>query len=413
MTPRPERATGTALAAVLTLLTCGCAGGQLTPPSLGAVRFEAQATATALLVKLAPGVSATALPLPVAGPSRSDALATHLARIGWARVPVGTRGVADVVATLRGTPGVLAVEPSRTLRAFEGQTSPWDDPLAVEQHALARVATAEAHRVTEGSPRTIVAIVDTGVDHRHADLAPRDGLAARVIKGEDFVNLDGDPMDRNGHGTHCAGIAAATAHNGLGIVGQAPGVRLLAVRVLGDNGAGSDAAVAAGIIHATDAGAGVISLSLGGPDPVRVIDDAVRYAQQRGVLLVAAMGNEGKEKRSWPAANEGVMAVGATTVDDGLASFSNTGPWISLSAPGEGILSTLPGGRYGLKSGTSMATPCVAGVAALVRDQRPGWTPEQVRDHLERTADDLGSPGFDPRFGHGRLNAGRALRTLR
>jgi thermitase len=369
-----------------------------------------------LLVKLAPGVSPNALRASTPVLTGTDAVARNLARIGWVRVPLGRQRADDLTATLLAEPGVLWVERSRELRTLEGEPGgapAWNDPRVGEQHALVRVATAEAHRVSEGSPRTILAIVDTGVDHRHPDLATRDGKASRVLKGEDFVNLDGDPMDRNGHGTHCAGIAAATARNSLGIVGQAPGVAILAVRVLGDNGAGSDAAVAAGIVHATDRGAGVISLSLGGPEAVRVIDDAIAYAQARGVLLVAAMGNEGKERRSYPAANAGVLAVGATTPDDDLAAFSNTGPWIALVAPGEGILSTLPGGGYGLKSGTSMATPCVAGIAALVRDQRPDWSPEAVRVHLERTADDRGSPGFDPRFGHGRLNAGRALTALR
>jgi thermitase len=397
-------------------LLSGCAVVHLPSSTVSSAPLGASSAPAALLVKLAPGVSPNALRGSTITPSGPDAVGTNLARIGWVRVPLGRQRAEDLAATLLAEPGVLAVERSHELRAFEGGpggTPAWNDPRVGEQHALALVATAEAHRVSEGSPRTILAIVDTGVDHRHPDLATRDGKASRVVKGEDFVNLDGDPMDRNGHGTHCAGIAAATARNGLGIVGQAPGVAILAVRVLGDNGAGSDAAVAAGIVHATDRGAGVISLSLGGPEAVKVIDDAVAYARARGVLLVAAMGNEGKERRSYPAANAGVLAVGATTAGDDLAAFSNTGPWLALVAPGEGTLSTLPGGGYGLKSGTSMATPCVAGVAALVRDQRPDWSPEAVRAHLERTADDRGAPGFDPRFGHGRLNAGRALTALR
>ncbi|MEB3195728.1 MAG: S8 family peptidase, partial [Candidatus Sericytochromatia bacterium] len=375
----------------------------------------AKAQPEALMVKLARPVSAARLRarLAAGNPATESSLDRALARIDWARVPSQGDGFR---AALLAEPGVVAVLPSRTLRALgtAGRrvgSAPYNDPQASVQYALARVDTPGAHAVTTGSARTTLAIVDTGVDYRHPDFREATGAATRVVKGEDYVNLDGDPMDRNGHGTHCAGIAAATANNGVGIVGQAPGVRLLAERVLGDNGAGSDAAVAAGIIHATDQGASVISLSLGGPEAVPVIDDAVRYAQARGVLLVAAMGNEGGLRPSYPAANAGVLAVGATDAADAVCGFSNRGAWISLCAPGDAILSTLPGpAGYGLKSGTSMATPCVAGVAALLRDRHPDWSPAQVRARLEATSDDLGAPGFDPIFGHGRLNAGRALR---
>ncbi|MEB3330496.1 MAG: S8 family peptidase [Candidatus Sericytochromatia bacterium] len=414
---RPRRWAQVLTPGVTALGVLGCAAVPNAPGGTEPTgRPSIRVTAPALLVKLTSGVQVDAQPEPLAaGLRRRDALAQCLAKVGWTLVQPGpTVPLTALRARLLASPGVVAVEPSRMLRAMESvPPGTWDDPRAAEQYTLARVRTGDAHGVTEGTPRTTIAIVDTGVDHRHPDLASRDGRTSRVVKGEDFVNLDGDPMDRNGHGTHCAGIAAATARNATGIVGQAPGVTILAVRVLGDNGAGSDAAVAAGIIHATDRGAGVISLSLGGPEPVKVIDDAVQYARARGVLLVAAMGNEGKERRSYPAANAGVLAVGATTAEDQLAAFSNTGPWIGLVAPGADILSTLPGGRYGLKSGTSMATPCVAGVAALVRDRRPGWSPDAVRAHLEQTAEDLGPPGFDARFGHGRLNAGRALAALR
>jgi thermitase len=331
---------------------------------------------------------------------------TLLAKIGW-RYQDNISPAA--LQNLKTHPAISQILPSRTLRAFDSPP-PYSDPLASQQYALDRLDTAAAHTITQGSGRTLIAIVDTGVDHRHPDFKDATTRTSRIIRGYDFVNLDEDPMDRNGHGTHCAGIAAATAQNEEGIVGQAPGVRVLAVRVLGDNGAGSDAAVAAGIIHAADRGARVINLSLGGPEQVPVIDDAITYAQKKGVLLVAAMGNQGHTKPSYPAANPGVLAVGATDASDRGCTFSNTGAWITLCAPGDAILSTEPGQKaYGLRSGTSMAAPAVAGVAALVCDQHPSWSPQQVMQHLARSCDDLGPPGFDPRFGHGRLNARRAV----
>ncbi|MEB3185990.1 MAG: S8 family serine peptidase [bacterium] len=405
------------LAAMTWLPGCGLGPGPRVVPT-GIADLTARTVPGHLLVKWRPGATGTGRfsALARTGLDPVEATADALARIGWSEVelPGDVRSLTGAIAALRQDPAVEQVEPSRVLVALEGQPS-YDDPRAGEQYTLERIGTAAAHAVTEGSDRTLLAIVDTGVDDAHPDFRTRDGQASRVVRGENFVNLDGKPIDRNGHGTHCAGIAAATSRNAEGIVGQAPGVRILAEKVLGDNGAGSDAAVASGIIDAVNRGASVISLSLGGPDDVRVIADAIRYARDRGALLIAAMGNQGKNVKSYPAANEGVMAVGSTDEGDRLSAFSNTGDWISIVAPGDRILSTLPwngglrGRRYGVLSGTSMATPCVAGIAALVRDRHPDWDADRVRAHLERTALDLGEPGFDAQFGAGRLDAGRAL----
>ena len=423
-------------------LVAGCGtwtGGRLTAPSAPAV--GARTAPGRFLVKWRAGAAPAGRfsALARTGMDTVDGVERELARIGWSEVamPGDVRSLSGAIAALRQDPAVERVETSRVLETLEAPRAaapmlfppgrfqptgssraddvPYDDPRAPEQYSLARIETAAAHAVTEGSERTLLAIVDTGVDDAHPDFRTRDGQTSRVVRGENFVNVDGKPIDRNGHGTHCAGIAAATSRNAEGIVGQAPGVRILAEKVLGDNGAGSDAAVASGIIHAADQGASVISLSLGGPDDVRVIADAIRYARGKGALLVAAMGNQGKNVKSYPAANAGVMAVGSTDETDQLSTFSNTGEWISLVAPGDRILATLPwngglrGRRYGVLSGTSMATPCVAGIAALLRDRHPDWDADRVRTHLEQTALDLGEPGFDPQFGAGRLDARRAL----
>jgi subtilisin family serine protease len=218
-------------------------------------------------------------------------------------------------------------------------------------------------------------------------------------------------MDDQGHGTHVAGTIGAGRGNG-GVVGVAPGVSLLAVKVLGGDGSGTNESVANGIVYAADQKVDVISMSLGGPGKSRVIEDAVKYAIGKGVLVVAAMGNENTESPSYPAAIPGVMAIGATTNRDIRSPFSNYGKHISVSAPGSDILSTMPGGRYEALSGTSMATPHVSGLAALVKSAFPDLSAAELRTRIERSADDLGDRGFDKYFGIGRINARRAVSAL-
>ena len=191
------------------------------------------------------------------------------------------------------------------------------------------------------------------------------------------------------------------------------------MRVLDDNGSGTYENVAEGMIKATDMGAKVISMSLGGPSSAKSIEDAVKYCLSKDVLVVAAMGNDGRETKSYPAGIPGVMPVGSTDAADKRSSFSNFGAWISVSAPGSKVWSTLPtygsamGKDYGFASGTSMATPAAAGLAILVRSQFPTFTYEQVRAQIEKSADDKGATGFDKEFGHGRINVFKALSPTR
>jgi len=287
-----------------------------------------------------------------------------------------------------------------------------DDPMFAQQYSH-KVANSQAGwAIQKGAENVVLAIVDTGVDVTHPD------LAAKMLKGWNVVD-DTDAMaDPQGHGTHCAGIAAALTNNKTGVAGVAPNVKILPVRVLDDNGSGTYADVANGILWAADHGAHVISMSLGGPSSSKVIEDAVKHAISKDALLVAAMGNDGNGRPSYPAAIAGVMAVGSSDKNDNRSSFSQYGKWHSVIAPGSGILSTfpthssgMPGTNYGSISGTSMATPFVAGLAALVRSQYPQLKQLEVKKHIEATADDKGDPGFDDKFGHGRINVGKALAT--
>lgn len=294
------------------------------------------------------------------------------------------------------------------------------DPQRGKQWALSKVNIEGAWRVTRGNPGVLIAIVDSGADLGHPDLKGQiaDSWRASGLLGRMGLASANDDF---GHGTHCAGIAAAAADNNEGVAGAAPGCKLLIVKALDKTGAGATSDIVRGIRWAMSHGAKVISLSVGGEDDSRALRDACTDALQAGIVVVAAMGNDGKTIKNWPAAIPGVIAVGATTKSDGVAGFSTRGSWISIAAPGASILSTAPtyaatmnSGKdaelqrgYGVLSGTSMATPLVAGIAALMLSARPGMKPAQIKAALEKSA--VGSGGTNIRTGHGRVDAAKAL----
>lgn len=262
-----------------------------------------------------------------------------------------------------------------------------------------------------------VAVIDTGIDYTHPD------LAAAYAGGYDFVNDDTDPLDDQGHGTHVSGTIAAQDDepNALSgsLIGTAPQVSIYAVKVLDHRGSGSSADVAAGIDWAAANGMHVASLSLGSSSPSTAIQTAGENAYAAGVLLVAASGNDGAEV-GYPAAFPEFIAVGATDINDQIADFSNFGPELEISAPGVDITSTTPTYKvgsgifapalnYDTWSGTSMATPHVSGVAALVFSADPSLTNVDVRSILQNSAEDLGALGKDDYFGYGLVDAEAAV----
>lgn len=289
--------------------------------------------------------------------------------------------------------GVVAAAVATPVRALGTP-----DPLREQQWGLTRLA---AESVWAGGVATgqVVAVVDTGIDATHPD------LAGAVRSGVDLVSRGrGDgTRDPNGHGTHVAGIVAALAGNGVGGAGLAQGAGLLPVRALDSTGSGYDSDVAEGLVWAVDHGADVANLSLGGEQPSALLTAAVEYALARGVTVVAAAGNMGGagDPVLYPAATPGVLAVGATSSTDARPSFSSSGAHLSLAAPGVGILSTVPGGGHESWSGTSMAAPFVAAAVAVVAAGEPALSPAQLGDRLRATARDLGQPGRDRYFGAG------------
>ena len=270
-----------------------------------------------------------------------------------------------------------------------------DDPGRVDQYGLEQVKAPAAWPASTGKGVTI-AVIDTGVDLDHPD------LAGKLVPGIDLAEPNTPPDDTDGHGTHVAGIAAAVTGNGTGVAGVAPEARIMPVRVLDTLGTGETDVAIAGIRWAVDHGARVINLSLGpvvpplfGPDPD--YEAAIAYAWSKGAVVVASAGNlelVGAGQPSGYSRNVKAVVVTATDRDrrhPGWANRADTA-W-SVAAPGDDILSTLPDAAYGFKSGTSMAAPHVAGIAALALAR--GFTPQQTVDRLLATATKLGDPSSD------------------
>ncbi|GAB2684678.1 S8 family serine peptidase [Thalassiella azotivora] len=347
------------------------------------------------------------------------------------RVRVDGDDLDAAVQRLEGLGEVEVVEPNRYRETL---ASP-DDPRYPQQWGLPKINAPAAWERTTGDPSVVVAVVDSGCDLDHPDLAPL------LVPGQDMVDLgpsptpppgfrfEGDfsgrdavPDDEVGHGTHVAGTIAAASNNALGVAGVTWSCRIMPVKALTRivrisdgqvRGVGSSADVAAAVRWAADHGASVINMSLGSPSPTTVERNAVAYAVGKGCVVVAAMGNDGSADPSYPAAYPDVVSVGAIDSADKRASFSQTGSHIDVVAPGVGIWSTYPDDSYASLTGTSMACPHVAGVAALVRSVKPAATVAEVADVLRTTArplrDDPSDAVPNDRYGHGCVDARAAV----
>lgn len=291
-------------------------------------------------------------------------------------------------------PALTGMQPlvAEGMPAMVADTLPWGVNL---------IDAERAWEVTRGAGIK-VAIIDTGIDHLHPDLAPNFAAGVSFVPGETF-------SDGNGHGTHVAGIIGAR-QNGSGVVGVAPNCCLYSVKALDRTGNGLYSYIISSIIWCVRNGMDVINLSLGGNEHVQALENACDYAYRHNVLLVAAAGNFGPRGDSvtYPARYGSVIAVSAVDPAGILASFSSRGEHVDLTAPGVQILSTLPGNRYGRLNGTSMAAPHVAGAAALAVSSHRFAPGQVIRQILERTADNLGPPGRDHNYGYGLVDAEQA-----
>jgi thermitase len=291
-------------------------------------------------------------------------------------------------------------------------TSIPSDPSYGQEWGLERIQAPAAWDVTAGRPDVRIAILDSGIDMSHED------LAGKIVASENFTPTS-TRSDRYGHGTHVAGIAAAATNNGVGIAGVGFNCSLMNVKVYYNEGAAIRAtfsAYAEGITWAASNGARVILMSFGTPTPSATVEDAVNFAWNRGAVLVASAGNNGTANLYYPAAYENCIAVAATDANDGKPSWSGFGPWVDVAAPGVGIFSTLPNEEnsfnqqgYGSLNGTSQAAAFVAGLAGLVWSAG-GGSNAAVRARIESTCDPIAGTGQF--WVHGRINAARAVGAI-
>ena len=311
------------------------------------------------------------------------------------KVPEG-QSLNETLEKVRADKAVAIAEPNYKYHAYYAPNDPMFDQL----WGIKKIQAPEAWDSAMGDPSITIAVVDSGVDYNHADLAG-------VIKGPDTANNDSDPMDDVGHGTHVAGTIAAIGDNNKGVIGIAPKTKILAIKVLGANGEGDVSTIAEGILKAQQMGARVINLSLGGPQNSSILKNAIDQVTQKGVMVIAAAGNDGVTTADYPASYPNVLAVGATDSSDKRTSFSNYGTYVGIAAPGLNIMSST-GGSYKSMSGTSMACPHVVGAAALLLGKNPNLTIAQLRNALVTTGDPVS--GFSN--GVKRLNVLKALNGI-
>ena len=352
------------------------------------------------------------------------------------RVPAGD--VTRVVDLLTAMPGVEFAEPNYLYYAFATANDTYHVPYQWNMFNYGELSNGvpsnngiQAHGAwdTTTGANTIVAIIDTGVAYEtFGSFVQAPDLAGQTfVSPKNFINNTTHANDDNGHGTHVCGTIAQRTNNNMGCAGVAYNAAVMPVKVLNSAGSGTLTAIANGINYAADNGANVINMSLGGSSGSQALQAAVDYAWSHGVVLCAATGNSGGSSISYPARYTNCIAVGATRFDGNRASYSQWGTGIDVVAPGgyvnldqngdgygDGILQQTFSGSptnfgYYFFQGTSMATPHVAAVAALVKSKHPSYTNAQVRSAIESTCKDLGSPGYDTKFGFGLVNAAAAI----
>ena len=350
--------------------------------------------------------------------------------------------VKDALVTLNNTPGVLYAEPDYQVKALSaGQIIP-NDPRFAELWGLnntgqsggtsnADINAPEAWNISTNGTNVIVAVIDTGIDYTHPDLAANMWVNAAEanglpgvdddgngyiddIYGYDFVNNDGNPMDDHYHGTHCAGTIGAVGNNGVGVTGVCWNAKIMALKFLDSSGSGYDSDAIECIHYAILMGAKVLSNSWGGGGYSQALKDAIDAAGNANILFIAAAGNSNSNNDTspfYPASytSANIIAVLATDRYDNMSGFSSYGlTSVDIGAPGSDILSCQPGGNYQYLSGTSMATPHVSGAAALVWSSSPSTPYQEVKDLLIQTADKI--PAMAGRcVSQGRLNLYNAL----
>jgi thermitase len=312
-------------------------------------------------------------------------------------IEVAEPAVEEIVEALKRNPNVEFVEVESTAAGSATTSDPYVANGA--QWHLSRIGVPDAWNSTTGKNDIVVAVLDTGVQLNHPD------LAGQLLAGYDFINNDSDPSDDHGHGTAVAGVVAAAGNNGIGVAGVAYGCKILPVKVLDATNYGSYSAIAKGITFAADQGVRIINASICGKTSSFTLQAAVDYAWTKNAIVFGAAGNEANSETCYPAACRTAVGVSALDLANALASFSSYGTHVMVSAPGKDILTTQRQSSYGKWYGTSFACPVVAGIGALMLSVNPQLSNSELVQILKTTADDLGPAGYDTAFGHGRVNA--------
>ncbi|MSU57395.1 MAG: peptidase S8 [Pedosphaera sp.] len=274
-----------------------------------------------------------------------------------------------------------------------------------EEWHLAKIQAPQAWDLATGRTNVVIAILDSGVQTTHPD------LAARLLQGYNYVANNNNSADDNGHGTAVTGAAAAIGNNGVGVAGVGYGCTILPVKVSDATGYAAYSTIASGINYAANQGARVVNISIAGTTSSSTLQNAVNYAWAHNVVIVCAAGNSGNSSPMYPAACANALAVSATEPNDTLSTFSSYGSHLAVAAPGNIIWTTQNDSTYpyGGWWGTSLASPVVAGLAGLIASANLSLSNTQIVALIKTNADDLGAPGFDSSFGWGRINARRAV----
>lgn len=271
------------------------------------------------------------------------------------------------------------------------------------QWHIPKISAPDGWNITTGSTDIPIAIIDSGVDPTHPD------LSGKLLQGYNFLNESFDTHDVLGHGTAVSGAAGAISNNYTGVSGIAWDNPIMPLVVLNSSNYATYYDIARAITYAVDRGIRIINISIGGSSSSSTLQNAVNYAWNKGAIIFASAMNNATNIPYYPAACNNVVAVSATTLDDTLASFSNYGSWIDISAPGVSIYTTTNGSSYGYKSGTSFASPISAGLSALILSANPTLTNQELLNIIKNNADDLGEEGYDIYYGWGRINVFKSL----
>ena len=324
---------------------------------------------------------------------------SHHAALGVSVLRVDPARRDDIIKSLEQSGLFNFVEPDYLAHV---ENTP-NDPGFPSQWHLPRIQASQAWDYTAGSSSAPIAMIDSGVDPAHPDLAPK------LVSGWNFLAGNSSVVDTMGHGTTTAGAAAAICNNAVGVAGVACSNPIMPLIVMDSTGYATYSAIANAITYAADHGARIVNISIGGTSASSVLQNAVNYAWNKGVVVFASSGNGGLNAPYYPAGCQNVVAVGATDSSDTWQSWSNYGSFLALTAPGLNIYTTQAGGGYTYMSGTSYSSPIAAGVAALVLAEAPSLSASALISLLEHNADDLGAAGWDQYYGYGRVNAYRAV----